>query len=104
MTQLSEDVVRRVVEDSAIVRTIERAALTVGRWTAGSRTGAASAGLLALAAAWPGHLLLSAGLTHIVLMIVMARPVSWMWAILPAMAVALGLVLIVFPRPWRTEQ
>jgi hypothetical protein len=104
MTGPTDHFVWRVLEDSTIVRTIERGARAVRSSAAGSRAAAAGGRWFAAAAAWPGHLLLSAALTHIVLMIVVARPVSWMWAILPSIAVAIGLVLVAFSRPFRIEQ
>jgi hypothetical protein len=103
MTGPTDDLVWRVLEDSTIVRTIERGARAVRTWAAGSQAAAAGRRCSAVAATWPGPLLLSAALTHIGLMVVVARPVSWMWAILPSLAVAIGLVLVAFSRPPRIE-
>jgi hypothetical protein len=104
MTDPTDSVVWRAFTRSVIVRAIERVAGAIEPAGADSRFLVRARHWSAAAAAHPGPLLLSAGLTHIALMVVVARPVSWIWAILPLIVVAIGAVLIVFSRPARMER
>jgi hypothetical protein len=104
MTGSTDSVVWRVFTSSEIVRAIERVGSAVKTAGADSRFVAAARAWPAAATARPGHLLVSAALTHIGLMAAIARPVSWPWIILPLIGVAIGAVVIVFSRPARLEQ
>lgn len=104
MIGIEDDIVWRAFEESAIVRRIERGARTMRTAAANSRLIAAGRSWSAGAAAWPGHLLLSAVLTHVLLTVAIARPASWQWIILPSMAAVVGVVLIAFSRQARIER
>ncbi len=102
--QVTDIVVWRVFQDSAIVRTIEGGARAIRTAASNSRAVAYARGWSAAAAARPGQALVSAALTHIAITAAMVRPASWQWIILPATVAAIGLVLIVSSRPARSEQ
>ena len=103
MSEYTDNGVWRVFEGSTIVRTIERGARAL-------QVSASHSQAIALAQAWlrsalsrPGHLVLTASLTHIVLMSGIARPVSWQQFILPAIFSAAGLALMAFSPPAQRE-
>jgi hypothetical protein len=99
MNEEIDAAVWRAFEHSAVVRAIEH---TVRRLKA-----AADASLtLAQLRSWQpalagkiGHVVVIAALTHMVLMLGIARPVSWQWGILPAIALLAGAMMIAGSRP-----
>ncbi|MBY0493473.1 MAG: hypothetical protein K2Y23_04610 [Cyanobacteria bacterium] len=98
MNEQIDHVAWRAFETSTIARAIERFARPL-------RTAAKESRLIGLARPWltagvaqPGVVVVAAVLTHIVLMVAMARPVSWQWLILPSIALAAGAVLIAARR------
>lgn len=104
MIDSTDRVVWGVFTSSAIVRAIERVGGAVKAAGADSRFVAGARAWSAAAVARPGLLLVSAALTHLGLMAAIARPVSWLWLILPLIVAAIGAVLIVFSRPARMER
>ena len=94
MIDPAEATVGKVFEQSALVRTVERGGRVVTRAAANSRLIAQGRSWYLDAAARWGHLLVAAALTHILLMLVIAKPVSWPWLILPAIVTVLGLVVM----------
>ncbi len=93
----------RAFEQSALVRTMERGGRALTTAASKSRLIAAAREWYTAAAMRLGHVLLAATITHIILMLVIARPVSWLWLILPSMAAAIGVILILASRPARME-
>ena len=94
MSETVDPLVARAFEGSAIVRAIERGANTMRSW--GTRSAAIALGRswIAIARSQPGQILLAATLTHLVLMLVVARPLSWYWLLLPAVFLLVSAVLI----------
>lgn len=103
MSGHADAAVTRVFEQSALVRTIERGGRAVAAAASRSRLIAAGREWYSAAAVRLGHLLLAATITHIVLMLVIAQPFSWLWLILPSIVAAIGVILVLTSRPVRME-
>ena len=84
----------RVFEQSALVRAIESGAMKCRAWGSGSAVIRKANEWLPAVRSRTGHVLLSAALTHVVLMAAAARPISWQWIILPSMAAAAGVIVM----------
>jgi hypothetical protein len=87
--------VTRLVEGSAIVRAIERVVIALTAAVEHSRLLPAMASPWAAARTRPGTVMLAACATHVVLMLVMARPVAGYWLILPSIDAVAGVLLLV---------
>jgi hypothetical protein len=84
----------RAFDQSGIVLAIERGGQKLRSWTAGSTFVTRGTNWLRLASGWSGHLLVAAAATHLLVMIVFGRPLSWHFAILPSIFLAAGAVLM----------
>lgn len=84
----------RIFERSALVRALERGAMRLRSWLAGSRTLAAAVPWLGEARGRAGHVLVAAAVTHLILMIAAGRLHVWQFAILPLLVLSIGAVLI----------
>ena len=93
MTDLDNQAAR-LFDTSALVRGIERGARALRTAAVDSRSIAIGRSWFTAARPHPGALLVAAALTHIVLMIAIARPVYWQWSILPSIALAAGALLL----------
>lgn len=99
-----DDVAGRAFEESALVRAIERAVAALRSWTASSVVVATVGKWLPGVRSRLGHVLLAATLTHLALMMTIARPQSWHWIILPSMVLMAGVVLIATAPPGQRQQ
>ena len=86
-------------EESALVRAIDRCVRTLRAWSDSSVVMAAAAAWLPGVRPRIGQVLSAAALTHVALMVAIARPPSWHWAILPSLFLTAGVVLIVTAKP-----
>jgi len=84
----------RAFDQSGIVRAIERGGQTLRLWTAGSTFVTRGLEWLRSGSGWSGHLLVAAAATHLLVMVVFGRPLSWHFAILPSIFLAAGAVLM----------
>lgn len=99
MIDLNEAAVR-VFEQSALVRAIERGAVRWRAWGSRSAVIRKANEWLPAVRSRTGHVLLSAALTHVILIAVVAPPISWQWIILPSIIAAAGVILILAqPHP-----
>lgn len=99
-----EEPAGRAFEDSALVRRIERAVVTLRAWSASSVAVAQAGEWLPNVRSRIGHVLVAATLTHVALMVTIARPPSWYWIILPSIVLMAGAVLIVIAQPGRRQR
>jgi hypothetical protein len=84
----------RLLEDSAIVRTVDRLFCRLAAATRQSRALSRVAAHVDHARTRPGAILLAAVVTHLVLMIAIARPPAGYWLILPSIYTAAGVLLV----------
>ena len=99
-----EEAAGRAFEESALVRAIERGVVTLRSWVASSVVVARVGEWLPGVRSRIGHVLVAAALTHVALMVTIARPPSWQWIILPSMFLMAGVVLIVTARPGQRQR
>jgi hypothetical protein len=103
MIDHTEAAAARAFEQSALVRTMEHGGRALTTAVSESRLIAAGRKWSAAAAVRLGQVLLVAAITHVALMLAIAKPVSWLWLILPSLVAAIGVVLMVLSRPARME-
>ena len=94
-----EEPARRAFEESALVRAIERRVVTLRSWSEGSVVVTAARRWLPGVRSRIGDVIVAAALTHIALMVTIARPPSWQWTILPSIFLMAGIVLVLTARP-----
>ena len=88
-----------VIEQSAIVTAVERAAIPLAEAAKSSSVLQAARSIARVAGRHCGVTLLAAVATHVALMSVVVRPQFWYWLIIPALFAAAGAVLVALPRP-----
>ena len=99
MNTTDERIVIDAIEQSAIAGAIERAGTRLWRAAQHSTLLASATVLCRAAARQAGVTILAAVLTHLLLMVVFARPAFWYWLIVPAIITVAAVVLIVVESP-----
>jgi hypothetical protein len=90
----SERGVVRIIEGSAVVRAVDRLFGRIGAAARRSRALSKVAAELDDGRTRPGAVVLTAVVTHLILMIAVARPPAGYWLILPMIYAAAGLLLL----------
>ncbi len=96
----------RYLASSAVVRLVDRITRRLQDWWSASQTGRVAA---AMRDAWSaeswqaryqaiGAVLVSASLVHVILTVTQAPRLGWFWLVIPVMAMAFGLLLLVAAR------
>lgn len=90
----SERDVVRIIEDSAVVRTVDRLFHRIAAAARQSRLLPKALALFDDGRLRPGVVLLAAVVTHVIVMIAVARPPAGYWLILPSIFAAAGVLLV----------
>jgi hypothetical protein len=90
----SERGIVRIIEGSAVVRAVDRLFHRIAAAARQSRSLPKAVALFDDARTRPGAVVLAAVVTHLVLMIAVARPLAGYWLILPSIFAAAGVLLV----------
>jgi hypothetical protein len=99
MKQADDQLALGVIERSAIVTAVERAATRLGEAAKSSSVLQAARSVAREAGRHRGVTILSAVATHVALMGLVVRPQFWYWLMIPALFAAAGAVLVALRRP-----
>ncbi len=94
MKQADDHLALGVIEQSAIVTAVERAATRLGEAAKSSRVLQAARSMARVTGRHRGVTVLAAVATHVGLVSVVVRPQFWYWLIIPALVAAAGAVLL----------
>ena len=98
MNEAQDRAVIDVVEHSLLADRAERTRLTITRWIANSRIVTVARPASQVIAASAGEVVLVAVLVHVLMVATLSRPSNFYWLVLPAIAAAAAIVMMLGRR------